>query len=180
MNESKFEVIITKSDTSFQSDQFRSVSNFVNDIQQFNRATGEKTFVITSYRFPEIDKITSAIEVFRDISQKAGGEIKLLDKYGYFPVLIDKDQEPFPLYSFVEVLDGLIEYNEILEEIPSITLDQVHNTITFLRKLAAINIFNADIDEIEEIGDLNSSDFIETIINAGADKGVKRVLYHDK
>lgn len=155
-------------------------SDAVHNQQEFNPATGAHTIGDYSSSLDEINKVFKAIEVFQDISQKSEGEIKLLEKYGFFPVLIGKDQEPFPLYSFIEVLDGLIEYNEILDEIPSITLTQVQNTMTFLRKLTSINIFNADLDELEDSIDSDNSDYFQKLINSKNVIGDKRVLYHDK
>ena len=171
---------ITRHDSYSKFQKNLNYSDAVHNDQELNPATGAHTIGDYSSSLDEINKVIKAIEVFQDISQKAEGEIKLLEKYGFFPILMDKNQDPFPLYSFIEVLDGLVDYNEILNEIPSITIAQVQNTITFLRKLTSINIFNADLDEIENSDDSENFELIQKLIEANTEKGVKRVLYHDK
>ncbi len=158
----------------------RNISDYAGDYENISIGNSASSFETYSPIIDEIKKSINAIELFNEISKKTNDEIKLLDIYGFFPVIIGNDQKPIPLYSIIEIIDGMIDYEQIIDQIPTITLQQIQNTFDFLRKLTSINIFNADIDEIENSLDLNDSELIHFLTNALNDEGKKSVLYHDK
>src|SRR5437764_6184681 len=72
-------------------------------------------------------------------SEATGGYVKLLPQCHYCPVLIDAHDKAVPLFEFVEVLDGIIDYDQIKEELPSLSYAQIHGSMLFLRKVAQFN-----------------------------------------
>jgi len=79
-----------------------------------------------------------------------GGPIQLLPQYSFCPVLVQRDQTPIFLFQFVEVLDGLIDYEAVKNQLPGLSFGQIGGAIAFIRKLSQFNLKAIDIDELLE------------------------------
>lgn len=147
---------------------------------ELKRASGAQTLDEISSRLHSIEEIIYSIRFFETISAKTGGVIKLDQKFGFFPVILREDGSPIPLYYFVEVIDELLDYQKLKEEFPELTFSQIENTLAFIRKLSAINMFNADIDELESEFDEYDFSLIQALQESITDGDKTRVLYNDK
>jgi hypothetical protein len=119
------------------------------------------------------------ISLFSQCNDATGGYVTLDAKFQFIPVLIGADKAVVPLYEFVEVVDGLLDYGAVLQELPALSYPQISGAISFLRKLAQTNPHNVDIDALEDIGLLSSESFLADIRSALADKEISRVLNRD-
>ena len=133
-----------------------------------------------SSKMQSAQQLISTLNFFESISSKTGGVICLNEKFGFFPVILLEDGTPIPLYYFIEVIDELLDYQEIIDEFPNMRYSQVVNTFEFLRKISSINIYNADIDKLEDEIDSTDTSLILTLQKSFADGENKRVLYRDK
>jgi hypothetical protein len=105
-------------------------------------------------------------------SQATGEYVKLLPSCHYCPVLIDAHNKLIPLYEFVEVLDGIVDYDKIKEELPGLSYAQIHGSMMFLRKVAQFNTADKDIDDERD----EESNFIDELRQAYIDRERTRVL----
>lgn len=115
---------------------------------------------------------------FSKLSEATGGHVQLRPEYQYVPVLIGDDGEAVPLYDLVEVLDGLVGYDQIKQELPTLTYEQIDGAISFLRKVAQYNPVEIDFDELED-EETRSPAFLDELRRALADKETSRVLARD-
>jgi hypothetical protein len=114
-------------------------------------------------------------------ASKATGEyVKLLPRCNFCPVLIDENANLVGLYQFVEVLDGIVDYDKIKEELPSLSYAQINGSMMFLRKVAQFNINDIDIDELEDERLENDAAFVEELKRAVTDREITRVLDFNK
>jgi hypothetical protein len=109
-------------------------------------------------------------------SRSAGDYVKLMPKYRFCPVLLNEDQSVVPLYEFVEVLDGITEYDKIKAELPGLSYAQINGALMFLRKVAQFNSADVDIDDLEDDRTTNDQNFIEELRQALFDQEKTRVL----
>ena len=105
-------------------------------------------------------------------SEATGGYVRLPSECYYCPVLFGHDDSIVPLFEFVEVLDTVVDYDKIKDELPSLSYAQIHGSLMFLRKVAQFNITDKDIDE--ELAD--ESTFLDDLRRAFADQEKTRVL----
>ena len=105
-------------------------------------------------------------------SEATGGYVRFPSECFYCPVLFGHDDSLVPLFEFVEVLDTVVDYDKIKDELPSLSYAQIHGSLMFLRKVAQFNITDKDIDE--ELAD--ESTFIDELRRAFADQEKTRVL----
>lgn len=111
-------------------------------------------------------------------SNKTGGHVKFLPQLGCCPVIVGEDNQVVPLFEFIEAIDGLIDFDDLKVEFPSLSCAQMTEAISFLRKIAQFNIRDVDIDiKLEET---EHQEFITEIQQAFLDKDVARVLYQDQ
>lgn len=89
------------------------------------------------------------VSMYSSASEYSGGCVKLRHDYKCLPLLERKDMPPVLLYDFVEVIDGLVDYDEVIEEFPGLSYSQVNSALGFLRRLAQFNTAGVDIDEVE-------------------------------
>ena len=95
-------------------------------------------------------KKVRVIDVFNTWSLSTGAYVQLRQEFAYCPVLMGNDNRPVFLYEFVEAIDGLLDYNRIREELPTISSAQIDGAISFLRRLTQFNINDLDIDELSD------------------------------
>jgi hypothetical protein len=113
------------------------------------------------------------------LSEATGGHVQLRPEYQFVPVLIGDDGEAVPLYHFVEVLDGLVGYDQIKQELPTLSYVQIDGAISFLRKIAQYNPREIDFDALEDEETRSDPAFLNELRRALADKETSRVLHRD-
>lgn len=116
---------------------------------------------------------------FSRFSEATGGHVQLRPEYQYVPVLIGDDGEAVPLYHFVEVLDGLVAYDQIKQQLPTLSFTQIDGAISFLSKVAQYNPHNIDFDALEDEAIRSDPAFLNELRRALDDKETSRVLNRD-
>jgi hypothetical protein len=139
--------------------------------------TDTSTLGYLSYRLTDLQGRLGMIEVFSNFSESTGGYVKLLEEYDYFPVLIGNDGRPIPVFVLVEVMDGAVDYDNIKEQLPTLSYSQIHSAIDFLRKVSQLNLHGLDVDEIEDESEAQDLELINALESGLADKEIARVLY---
>ena len=122
----------------------------------------------------------AAVEILARASAETGNLVQLLPECHFLPVLIGEDGSLVLLYQFIEAIDGLIDYDAIKEEFPSLTDRQIYGGINFLRKVAQFNASGTDIDALEDDEILNNPSFIRELKIAIANQEISRVLNFNK
>jgi hypothetical protein len=112
----------------------------------------------------------------QEVSVTTGSVVKIAAEHRFLPVLPRAGIVPVPLYEFVEVLDGLVDYDEVIEEFPGLTYSQVNGALQFLRRLSQFNMEQVDIDSQEQQATVSDNAFIEQLRAALADREKTRVL----
>lgn len=118
-------------------------------------------------------------KVLLECSTATGGYVQIMPELGCLPTLIGSDSRPVFLYEFVEVLDGLLDYDGIKEDFPTLTYAQINGAMAFLRRVAQFNVRGVDIDLLEDESDANDSELINALRTALNDRETSRVLHHD-
>ena len=123
-----------------------------------------------------LSPIESTVLLLYKASKKSGGYVRMKPEYSYCPFLSGSNNEPVFLYQVVEVIDEVIDYDEIKEELPTLSIGQISGAIAFLRKVAQFNSDDVDLDELEDLELAQDTDFIEELRAALADQETMRVL----
>ncbi len=113
------------------------------------------------------------------ISEDTGNYVQMSQELKFLPVLIDQNNQPIPLYHFVEVLDEIVDYDKIHQVFPTISFAQINGAVSFLRKLSLFNTAEIDIDQLEDEDTAQDQTFLNELRRALADQEITRVLYHD-
>ncbi len=121
-------------------------------------------------------KVFSVLEMFSEWNEASGGYVKLLPELRFCPVLVGDDDKPVPLYELIEVIDGVVDYNEIQDEFPGLSFAQIDGAISFLRKIAQFNILGVDFDDLEDEMLAEDEGLLEELRNALANQEISRVL----
>jgi len=124
----------------------------------------------------------SQIAVFEALNQcgiSTGGYVQINPEMGCLPALIGNDSRPIFLYQFIEALDGLVDYDAVMEEFPTLTYAQIGGALAFLRKIAQLNARGVDIDALEDEADANDPELINALRTAFYDRETSRVLHND-
>ena len=127
----------------------------------------------------KIQEILPLLKFLNESTTESGNYIKLLKKYSYCPGLIDSNQNFIPLYALIEYLDGLIDYEKVIEEYPALSYTQINGAISFLRKIAQFNIRGVDIDQFFESVSEADEKFLSELRSALYNKEDIRVLNFD-
>jgi hypothetical protein len=99
----------------------------------------------------EIPKtVEEQIQALLKASSLSNSYVKILENYSYCPVLIDKEGKAIFLFRFLETIDGMLDYDKIKEEYPTLTFAQIDGAISFLIKIAQTNYSEIDIEDLEE------------------------------
>jgi hypothetical protein len=107
--------------------------------------------------------VVGVIDFYNSASISSSGFVMIQPQYSFCPTLIGNDNQPVFLFDFVEVIDGLLDYDRIKEEIPNISYAQIDGAISFIRKLLQFNSKSLDIDDLsEEIASQNQP-FLERL-----------------
>jgi hypothetical protein len=115
-----------------------------------------------------------------NVSRSTGGYVKFLREYADCPLLLGNDGNPVALYEFIEAIDGMVDYELLREEFPTLSFAQINGAISFLRKVAQFNSERIDIDELEDLETADDPDLIEALKKAIADQETSRVLNHSE
>ncbi|HZG52772.1 MAG TPA: hypothetical protein VEZ40_11615 [Pyrinomonadaceae bacterium] len=151
----------------------------------FTKSTGRDVTGFDDYLTVVQDASTHSLQritllkMFIECSTVTGGYVHINPQLGCLPALIGSDNEPIYLYEFVEVLDGLIDYDAITEEFPTLTYAQIGGALAFLRKTAQFNARGVDIDALEDEADANDPELINALRVALNDRETSRVLHND-
>jgi hypothetical protein len=121
---------------------------------QANTATGgyELSEFLSQYRMDTACKLglLGVVDFYNVSSVSSSGYVMILPQYSFCPALIGSDNQPVFLFDFVEVIDELLDYDRIKEEIPNISYAQIDGAISFIRKLLQFNSKSLDIDDLRE------------------------------
>jgi hypothetical protein len=94
--------------------------------------------------------LIAKLELYHHASKESGGKVILDSHHSFLPVLTGTDGRVIPLYKFVEVIDEITDYDQIKQELPTLSFGQIASGISFLRKLVQFNAKNIDIDAFED------------------------------
>jgi len=130
-------------------------------------------------RLADAQASAQVVRVLSHCSDITGGYVRMLPEFYCIPVLIGADNQAVPLYEFVEVLEGAIDYDSVIAELPNLTHPQINGALSFLRKLSQFNPRNIDIDSLEDEHIGRDTELIEELRRAVADKETSRVLASD-
>lgn len=121
--------------------------------------------------------ITSKLSVLGQYSRDndaTGGYIQFLPENSFCPTLAGREGKQVFLFRFVEVLDELIDYDKIREQLP-LSYRQIGRAISFLRKLSQFNCA-VDIDDLMDLAEAEDETFITTLRSALSSQGANIVL----
>lgn len=124
-------------------------------------------------------EITSLAGYLYNAGQKTGNYVILSKDFGFLPGLIDNNQEFISLFRFIEVMDELIDYDRVIQELPSLSYSHISGAISFLRKVAQFNLRGYNIDEIIDDELVADEIFLSELRQALANQEVTRVLNFD-
>lgn len=143
--------------------------------------TGSLTTALGNYLsyLSAAQNAAQVVRVFSQYSDATGSFVKMLRDYHYVPVIMGVDNKPVPVYQFIEVLDGVLDYDSVVEELPNLNFSLISGTISFLRKLAQYNPANIDIDRLEDEQLSDDHEFLKQLRTAIADEETSRVLASD-
>ena len=97
------------------------------------------------------------------------------DEFHYMPSILNSRGTFLPLYEFVEVLDGIVDYHEISGEL-DLTYTQIDGAMTFLRRLAMINPQGFSPDQYELELDAQDPELLEALRQGISSQEGLRVL----
>jgi hypothetical protein len=92
-----------------------------------------------------------------------GNYISLRQDLAFCPALIGPDDRIVFLFQFVEMLDGLIDYENVQRLLPGFSFKQIGGAIAFLRKLAQFNLNGIDIDTFIDSEDTADVELINNL-----------------
>jgi len=130
----------------------------------------------------QLDELAKRVGLLRTmsyISNTTGGHVKFHEEYGYIPILIGNDNRPVLLLRLVEILDGLIDYEMLQSELPTLSLSQIDGAIQFIRKLSQINSRGIDLDDLEDEEDMQDDELMVALRASLANQEIARVLFDD-
>jgi len=113
-------------------------------------------------------------------SEITGSYVELSPEFYFCPVLKDNTGRVVPLYEFVEILDELIDYEDIKEELPTFSFTQINGAISFLRKIAQFNTADIDIDAVIDEDLVQDPNFLNELRRGIADQESNHVLNLDQ
>lgn len=118
-----------------------------NDVNSFNRRnpTAQNALLGIAQTF----RANSIKQMYHSASEYSGSYVKLLAEYRCLPLLERKELPPVFLYQFVEVLEGLVDYEHVIAELPGISYSQISSALGFLQRIAQFNTAGVDVDEVE-------------------------------
>jgi len=108
-------------------------------------------------------QVLGIIREFKMNSEETGSYVQILKEYACCPVLIGSDAEPIFLYKFIEIIDEIIDFGRLKEELPTLTFGQLNGAISFLRKLAQFNVKFVDVDDLEDEMLMNTDQILEEL-----------------
>lgn len=128
----------------------------------------------------EPSELMATAKLMARVSEKSGGAVMIDPKYGCLPMLIGSDGDAILLRDFIEEIDGVLDYDELQEKLPTLTFVQIASGIEFLRQLSQFNLRGIDIDDLEAQSIESDAQFQSIIGQALRDKEVARVLDADQ
>src|SRR5574341_1536712 len=131
-------------------------------------------------RWSEYQKQLEIMQVLMSYSESTGGHVQFPRRFHYLPVLIGADNRPILLFRFMQVVDEQIDYSKIKEEFANLSYAQIDGAISFLRKLAQINAFGIDVDDVEDEVESEDPELLDELKRGLADQETARVLHNDQ
>jgi hypothetical protein len=142
-------------------------SNYASlSIDTSERMSPHDELAFVSSASTEILRKTTILRELLSLSEATGGYVLMESETKFLPYLRGSDGEPVYLYNLVEVIEEVVDFDEVLAELPTLTFSQVAAAVSFLRKVAQINSTGADIDSVEDQADASNPELIEALRNA--------------
>lgn len=163
----------------------KKMSQKLNKALILTRTTGQDITGHNDYLTMALDASTqnlkriALLKMFAECSTATGDYVQISPRLGCLPALIGNDARPVYLYEFVEALDGLVDYDAVKEEFPTLSYAQISGALAFLRKTAQFNARGIDIDALEDEADANDPELINALRTALNDRETSRVLHND-
>lgn len=129
------------------------------------------------------DRLGGVIAVGRFLdaaSRASGGYVRLSQDCHCIPYLVGTNQQRIPMMRFVEVIDEVVDFDDIKEELPELSYAQISGALGFLRKVCQFNSAGRDLDEDDAEAEASDPLFWDSIRRALDDEETARVLYLDQ
>jgi hypothetical protein len=145
---------------------------------QIRYDTSELSHFVTA-RLTTAADLTGRLSVLGQYSQyndATGGYIKFLPENSYCPALVGKEGQHVFLFRFVEVLDELIDYEKVREQLPGLSSRQIGGAIAFLRKVAQFNCAGVNIDDLIDSAEASDETLVTNLRSTLSAQGESVVL----
>jgi hypothetical protein len=111
-----------------------------------------------------------------NVSSSTGGAVIVSPEYRYLPAILGKDNEPVFLFELVESIEAFIDYKQLQEDFPTLSMLQLVGGVNFVRRAMQFNDAGIDIDRLEdEVAD-GTAEVQDAILRALAAQEATRVL----
>ena len=108
----------------------------------------------------------NALPLLKEAAAYTGGYVKVEPEMKHLPLLEREARTPVYLYQLVEAINGLIDYDEVIEEFPGLSYSQVNGALDFLRRLSQFNTASVDVDAVENEFEAQDEELIATLREA--------------
>lgn len=125
-----------------------------------------------------VQRSAHLVQYLSRCSDATGGYVTFSPQHYYLPMVIGQNQE-LPLYSFIETLDEVVDYDAMKEHLPFLSYAQMSGALSFLRRVAQFNVGNIDIDQAEDAAMAEDPGLLDEIRKSLADSETSRVLSFD-
>lgn len=119
---------------------------------------------------------TGTAMYFTNVRQHVGGSVTLSSTWKMLPVLTLAHQEPICLFKLIDALDAVVDYDDVIAQLPGISYSQIYDGLRFLRKLVQFNLAGLDIEQLEAQEITQDGEFLEGLRTALRDKETMRVF----
>ncbi len=92
---------------------------------------------------------TAITPLFTTATNYTGGYVKVRPELKSLPFLERKGRSHVYMYHFVDVINGLIDYDEVIDEYPGLSYSQINGAFGFIRRLLQFNTAMVDVDAVE-------------------------------
>lgn len=117
------------------------------------------------------------IDFYKQVSEKYKSHIVEQDeKHGFLPMFTDRKGNNHMLYEFVETIEGLIDYDDVIKQYPNLNFADVYLIFDFLRGICQHNTKNVDIDDVEDQIICSDPELMDALRKAIADTTPMRTL----
>ncbi len=104
--------------------------------------------------------------MFNEAASYSGGFVKIDSDLKSLPVLEREGCTPVYVYQFIDAINGLVDYDDIMREYPGLTYSQINGAFNFLRRLSQFNTAMVGIDALENEFNSDDKELIEGLRDA--------------